>query len=65
MRIATSLARLRRCQGRPEEALAILTPVYARFTQGFTTRDLLAAADLQRALDDDLMEAWPDLRQAC
>jgi tetratricopeptide (TPR) repeat protein len=46
LRIATSLARLRRDQGRPADALAFLTPVYRRFTEGFGTADLLTAKKL-------------------
>jgi predicted ATPase len=46
LRIATSLARLRRDQGRPADALAVLTPVYRGFTEGFGTADLLAAKKL-------------------
>jgi len=50
LRAATSLARLRRNQGRPAEAAALLQPVYDRFTEGFTTSDLKAA----KALLDEL-----------
>jgi class 3 adenylate cyclase/predicted ATPase len=50
LRAATSLARLRRQQGRPQEAAALLTPIYAWFTEGFDTADLQAA----RTLLDDL-----------
>ena len=53
LRIAASLARLRRMQGRPAEGLAILAPVHARFTQGFGTRDLLEAASLLHELAGD------------
>jgi predicted ATPase len=44
LRTATSIARLKRKQGRTEEARGLLLPVYARFTEGFDT------ADLKRAL---------------
>ena len=50
LRAVTSLARLRRDQGRSAEALALLQPVYDRFTEGFETADLKAA----RALLDSL-----------
>jgi predicted ATPase len=43
LRAATSLARLQRDQGRPADALALLQPVYDRFTEGFETDDLKAA----------------------
>jgi predicted ATPase len=41
-----SLARLRRQQGRPQEAAALLAPIYAWFTEGFDTADLQAARTL-------------------
>jgi hypothetical protein len=41
-----SLARLRRQQGRPQEAVALLAPVYGWFTEGFDTTDLQAARTL-------------------
>jgi predicted ATPase len=43
LRAATSLARLLRDQGRAADALALLQPVYDRFTEGFDTADLKAA----------------------
>ena len=49
LRAATSLARLWQSQRRAE-ALALLAPVYAWFTEGFDTRDLIEAL----ALLDDL-----------
>ena len=49
LRAATSLARLLRDQGRPEDAIARLRPVHDRFTEGFGTADLIAAKQL---LDD-------------
>jgi predicted ATPase len=52
LRGATSLARLRRQQGRPQEAVALLAPVYGRFTEGFDTADLKEA----KALLDKLTE---------
>jgi predicted ATPase len=49
LRASTSLARLLRDQGRPDDALACLQPVYDRFTEGFATADLIAA---KRLLED-------------
>ena len=43
LRAATSLARLWHGQNRRSEALALLQPVYDRFTEGFDTADLKAA----------------------
>jgi predicted ATPase/DNA-binding winged helix-turn-helix (wHTH) protein len=51
LRAATSLARLWYGQKRRAEALALLQPVYDRFTEGFDTADLKAA----RALLDTLL----------
>jgi hypothetical protein len=50
LRTATSLARLLRDQGRPADAMALLQPVYDRFTEGFDTADLQAAKALIDAL---------------
>jgi predicted ATPase len=50
LRAATSLARLPRDQNRSTEAIALLAPIYDRFTEGFETVDLKAA----RALIDGL-----------
>src|SRR5262245_7859908 len=50
LRAATSLARLLRDQCRPAEARAPLASVYAAFTEGFDTRDLVEA----KALIDEL-----------
>jgi predicted ATPase len=50
LRAATSLARLLRDQGRPDEARALLQPVYDWFTEGFDTAPLKEA----RALLHDL-----------
>jgi predicted ATPase len=47
---ATSLARVWQRQGKPAEARALLTPVYAWFTEGFDTGDLVEA----KALLDEL-----------
>ena len=46
LRAAASLARLLRDRGRSAEALALLQPVYDRFTEGFDTADLQAATAL-------------------
>jgi predicted ATPase/DNA-binding winged helix-turn-helix (wHTH) protein len=50
LRTATSLARVRKEQGRIQEARDLLAPVYARFTQGFGTADLVSAKALLDAL---------------
>ena len=46
LRIALSLARLLRGQGRSADAVEILQPVYDRFTEGFDTADLREASSL-------------------
>jgi tetratricopeptide (TPR) repeat protein len=46
LRAATSLARLRRDQGRRDEARRALIDVYGWFTEGFDTQDLRAAKAL-------------------
>lgn len=48
LRTATSLARLRQWQGRRQDALALLGPVHAWFTEGLDTPDLQDAAALLR-----------------
>jgi hypothetical protein len=53
LRAAVSLARLRRQQGRREEAAALLAPIYAWFTEGFDTADLQAARTLLDALETE------------
>jgi predicted ATPase/DNA-binding winged helix-turn-helix (wHTH) protein len=50
LRVALSLARLLRGQGRSADGLAILQAVYDHFTEGFATADLKAA----KVLLDDL-----------
>ena len=50
LRAATSMARLRRDQGKPQQARELLAPVYGWFTEGFNTRDLEEA----KALLDEL-----------
>ena len=51
LRAATSLAHLRARQGRGDEALRILRPVYERFTEGFDTLDLRVAKRLLDKLE--------------
>ena len=46
LRAATSLARLLRDQNQSTEAVALLAPIYNRFTEGFETADLKAAKAL-------------------
>jgi predicted ATPase len=46
LRTATSLARLRLAQNRHDDAVAVLAPVYDRFTEGFESFDLKAAKQL-------------------
>jgi class 3 adenylate cyclase/predicted ATPase len=50
LRAATSLARLWRDQGKPQQARELLAPVYGWFTEGFDTLDLKEA----KALLDEL-----------
>ena len=50
LRCATSLGQLWSRAGRAGEALALLAPVYARFTEGFETADLQAARKLLEEL---------------
>jgi predicted ATPase len=52
LRAATSLARLRRQQGRKQEAVALLAPILGWFQEGFDTADLKEA----KALLDKLTE---------
>ena len=52
LRAAMSLARLRRQQGRPQEAVALLAPIHDWFTEGLDTADLKEA----KALLDQLTE---------
>jgi len=51
LRAATSLGRLLRDTGRPEEALGILREVYDWFTEGFDTADLKDASALLHQLE--------------
>jgi predicted ATPase/DNA-binding winged helix-turn-helix (wHTH) protein len=47
LRTATSLARLRRSQGRDNDARDLVASVYNRFQEGFDTADLKAARELR------------------
>ncbi len=49
-----SLARLRRQQGRPQEAVALLAPILGWFTEGFDTADLQAARTLLGDLESEV-----------
>lgn len=51
LRSTTSLARIRARQGECEPACKLLAAICDRFTQGFATHDLQAAAQLLRELD--------------
>ena len=57
LRGAMSLARLRRQQGRPQEAVALLAPICSWFQEGFDTIDLRTA---RRLLDE--LEAPSDTK---
>jgi len=46
LRAATSLSRMWLSLNRRGDALALLSPIYARFTEGFSTRDLVEAREL-------------------
>ena len=46
LRVAMSLARLWRDQGKSQQARELLAPVYGWFTEGFDTRDLKEANSL-------------------
>jgi adenylate cyclase len=50
LRAATRLGRLLQAAGEPEAAAQILGPVYATFTEGFTTVDLIEARNLLDAV---------------
>jgi predicted ATPase len=50
LRAAMSLARLWRDQGKPQQALELLAPVYGWFTEGFDTLDLKEAKALLEEL---------------
>jgi len=50
LRAATRLGRLRVAEGQPEAAAHLLRPIYATFTEGFTTADLREARELLAAV---------------
>jgi predicted ATPase len=50
LRAAVDLARLRRNNGKREEARELLAPVYGWFTEGFDMRDLKEAKALMEEL---------------
>jgi len=52
LRAAMTLARLRLKQGRAQGSRELLSSLYARFTEGFETRDLKAASELLQAQTD-------------
>jgi predicted ATPase len=54
LRAAMSLARLRRQQGQHEEAVALVAPILAWFTEGFDTADLQAARTLLDELENSV-----------
>jgi predicted ATPase/DNA-binding winged helix-turn-helix (wHTH) protein len=71
LRVATSLARLLREQNRCAEAIALLVPIYNRFTEGFETDDLKAAKALidgfynsKGTSQSPLMDAPPKARRS-
>ena len=51
LRASTSMARLWRDQGKPQQARELLAPVYGWFTEGFDTRDLKEAKALLAEID--------------
>jgi predicted ATPase len=57
LRGAMSLARLRREQGRREEAVALLAPILGWFTEGFDTADLREAKTLLEKLTEPAIAA--------
>jgi predicted ATPase len=50
LRVGTSLARLWADRAQRDKALELLGPIYDRFSEGFQTRDLVAAANLLQQL---------------
>jgi predicted ATPase len=61
LRAAVSMVRLWRDQGRTQQALELLTPVYGWFTEGLDTRDLKDA----KALLEELQSAQGALAARC
>jgi predicted ATPase len=52
LRAAKSLAKLWAARGRTKDARGVLAPIYARFTEGFESADLIAARQLLARLED-------------
>jgi predicted ATPase len=50
LRTSIDLAALKADQGRPEDARALLKPIFSRFLEGSDTADLKAARDLLATL---------------
>jgi hypothetical protein len=50
LRVGISLARLRADRAQRDKALELLDPIFSRFSEGFQTRDLVAAANLLQHL---------------
>jgi hypothetical protein len=50
LRAGISLAKLWADRAQPEKALGLLDPIFNRFSEGFGTRDLVAAANLLQQL---------------
>ncbi len=63
LRAALDLARLLARQGEREQARLQLATIFGRFTEGFATRDLQAAAQLLRELDPSLPVPQSDQRR--
>jgi predicted ATPase len=59
LRAATGLAQLRFTQHRFDEARDVLAPVYARFTEGFASSDLIAARELLETLTGPFSDQRP------
>ena len=59
LRAATSLARLRRQQGRPQQAVALLAPILDWFTEVFDTADLKEGESATRRVDVSSSSAYP------
>jgi predicted ATPase len=57
LRGAVCLARLRQQQGRPQEAVALLAPIYTWFIEGFDTADLKEAKTLLDTLTEPAIAA--------
>lgn len=64
LRAAITMARLRVSQGRSQEAREMLSKIYDRFTEGFQTQDLKAAAALLAQLGAAPAPTSPSLSSA-